>query len=285
MKYRSFNGINYKNDQFFQGSSEFVDYYDEQQSVKVRKTVDQELYMTQRLGLNFFYKLPLNKDSPETQNYILTLYFAELQYQESNARIFEVFFGNKLVIENLDIYETVGMQTAYSIDLSFQKIGQQILYKGEQINGALSKNQELIIRFKAIKSQAAIAGIMLKIGDNEIEIANNETPRNTLKVMDGFKRLSDESLKIIESEVKEKQKDLQKIHAELDDPNNRRGLKKEIKLVEFSIKLLILLSRSPFGIVLASSFFGISLIALFQLFYNDKQKITELSKTKIQKQN
>ncbi|CAD8170864.1 unnamed protein product [Paramecium octaurelia] len=286
MKYRSFNGINYKNDQFFQGSSEFVDYYDEQESVKVIQTLDQELYTTQRQGLNFFYKLPLNKDSPETQNYMLTLYFAELQYSESNARIFDVYFGNKLVIENLDIYEKVGMRTAYIIEISFQIIGLQVLYKGEQINGALSKNYEFLIRFKAIKSLAAIAGIMLKIGDNQIEIANNENPKNTLKAIDGFKKLSDESLKIIESEVKEIQKDLQKNHAnELDDPNNRRSLKKEIKLIEFSIKLLIILTRSPFGIVLASSYFGISLITLLQLFFNEKQTITERGKTKISKQN
>ncbi|CAD8077058.1 unnamed protein product [Paramecium primaurelia] len=77
MKYRSFDGINYKSDQYFKGSSEFVDYYNEQETIKVKKTVDSELYLTQRQGQHFAYQIPLNNDQPETKNYILILNFAE----------------------------------------------------------------------------------------------------------------------------------------------------------------------------------------------------------------
>ncbi|CAD8180518.1 unnamed protein product [Paramecium pentaurelia] len=281
MKYRSFDGINYKSDQYFKGSSEFVDYYNEQETIKVKKTVDQELYLTQRQGQHFVYQIPLNNDQPETKNYLLALNFAELQYQESNSRIFEVYFGNKLVIGDLDIYQKVGTRTAYIIEISFQIVGEQIIYQGEQIYGAISKNNELIIRFKAIKSKAAIAGMMLKIGDNQVEIENIYNKKNTFKAIDGFKILSDESLKIIENEVKEIQKGLNNNNAnKYDDANNRKSSKKEIKLFEFLIKLLNILIKSPFGIVLASSFLGICLITLVELFCNKKSKFKEFNKIK-----
>ncbi|CAD8077062.1 unnamed protein product [Paramecium primaurelia] len=281
MKYRSFDGINYKSDQYFKGSSEFVDYYNEQETIKVKKTVDSELYLTQRQGQHFAYQIPLNNDQPETKNYILILNFAELQYQESNARIFEVYFGNKIVIGDLDIYQQVGTRTAYIIEISFQIVGEQIIYQGEQIYGAISKNNELIIRFKAIKSKAAIAGMMLKIEDNQVEIENIQNKKNTFKAIDGFKILSDKSLKIIENGVQEIQKGLNNNNAnKYDDTNNRKSSKKEIKLFEFLINLLNILIKSPFGIVLASSFLGICLITLVELFCNKKSKFKEFNKIK-----
>lgn len=44
-----------------------------------------------------------------------------------------------------------------------------------------------------------------------------------------------------------------------------------------------ILIRAPFGIVLASSFLGICLITLFELFYNRKSKEKVVNKSKNEK--
>ncbi|CAD8085519.1 unnamed protein product [Paramecium sonneborni] len=284
MRYHSFNGIKYKSDRFFQGSSQFIDYNNKIEIIQIKETLDQDIFQTQRQGFNFFYQLPLNMNSSEIQNFILMLDFAELQYSNSNERIFEVYLGNKLIIANLDIYKEVGRETALTIEIHFQIQGQEAFYKDELLLGAINKKNELIIRLKAIKNQASIAGIILKFGgkqNNQSDVEERKIRRNPIKGIDGLKKLSDESLKIVEQEVKENQKD----RDQNEDQEDKRIQIMEIKLLEFSKRLMTLIIQTPLGILLGSSFLLICLITLWELRENRKQENKNIGNIKDIKQD
>lgn len=96
--------------------------------------------------------------------------------------------------------------------------------------------------------------------------------------MDEYKKLTDEHLKIIEQASIKIQKNIKKIDENEHDNDNNRI--QDLKLFSFSYKLLKLLIKSPFGIVLASSFLGICLITLLELFCNNKSKLIKFGNIK-----
>jgi hypothetical protein len=46
--------------------------------------------------------------------------FFQLYFKEKNQRVFHIKFGNKRVVENLDIFEKVGRFAAYDEYIEFE---------------------------------------------------------------------------------------------------------------------------------------------------------------------
>ncbi len=74
-------------------------------------TTDPVLYQTERYG-NFSYQIPLANG-----NYIVTLKFAEIYWNGTGQRIFNVSMQGTQVISNLDIYSKVGKNAAYDVQV------------------------------------------------------------------------------------------------------------------------------------------------------------------------
>lgn len=75
----------------------------------IANTTDDALYQKERYG-NFSYSIPVTNGS-----YSVTLKFAETYFSASGQRIFSVTINGQTVISNLDIYATVGKNTAYDV--------------------------------------------------------------------------------------------------------------------------------------------------------------------------
>jgi hypothetical protein len=75
-------------------------------TVAIAGTVEDALYQTERYG-NFSYSLPVPNGG-----YIVTLHFAELYWTGAGQRVFDVLVEGVLAIDNLDIWATVGANTA-----------------------------------------------------------------------------------------------------------------------------------------------------------------------------
>jgi hypothetical protein len=72
-------------------------------------TPDETLYQTQRYG-NFSYNIPLDNGS-----YNVTLKFAELYWNSSGQRVFDVSMQGQQVISNLDVFALVGKDSAHDV--------------------------------------------------------------------------------------------------------------------------------------------------------------------------
>jgi len=100
-------------------------------------TLDDVLYLKERYGSSFSYKIPLpNKE------YKVTLMFAEIFHSSAGNRVFDVFIEGVKVSPSLDIWTKVGKNAAYN--------------ETHMVN---VKDGELTISFATIKDNAKISAI------------------------------------------------------------------------------------------------------------------------------
>ena len=91
------NGNQWDADRFSQGGNLYST------AVGIDSTQDDALFQTERYGQNLAYAIPVDNG-----RYQVNLDFAEIYFNGSNQRVFDVKAENKLAIDNLDIYAESG---------------------------------------------------------------------------------------------------------------------------------------------------------------------------------
>ncbi|CAD8088962.1 unnamed protein product [Paramecium sonneborni] len=296
---RTSSGIKYMKDHHFIGTSELVDYYERAENRKIKFTDDQSLYITQRQGQNFVYTIPLGNEIPENQTYVLVLKFAELHYEESNTRVFSVFLGKKVILQNIDIFQLVGAFTAHTEYLEIVIDGGGVYYQEQPCIGALNNRNELVIGFSASQDQATIAALFLFKGpliDTDFEdkekFQERWIQRNTPRTNEEMKKQNEERVKNIEKEIKEKQSIL-KIREGFGHEIEIEEVKqpqKKMEWPEFSFQLLFILLKTPLGAVLLVGFLTVCFVTISFVFFDPygqnkiKQQYQELKNSQEFKQ-
>lgn len=87
----------YLSDQFFSDGSAFESDY------VISRTLDDELFNTERFGTFFSYSIPITNGE-----YTVELWFAETFFERAGARRFDVVGEGLLLLENFDIYQEAG---------------------------------------------------------------------------------------------------------------------------------------------------------------------------------
>ncbi|CAD8079020.1 unnamed protein product [Paramecium primaurelia] len=297
---RTSSGIKYKSDHHYIGTSEIVDYYEQAENRKIKFTDDQSLYITQRQGQSFAYTIPIGNEVPENQTYVLVLKFAELHYEESNSRVFNVLLGKKMILQNIDILQLVGSFTAHTEYIEIIIDGGAVYYQGEPCFGALNNRNELVVGFSATQDLATIAALFLFKGplkDTDYEdkqmFQERWIQRNTPKTNDEIKKQNEERIKNIEQEIKEKQNIL-KIREGFGHEIDIEEIKipqKKTEWPEFSFQLLFILLKTPLGAVLLVGFLTVCFVTISFVFFDPygqnklKQQYQEIKKQKNIKQS
>ncbi|VEP17378.1 conserved hypothetical protein [Hyella patelloides LEGE 07179] len=105
------SGNQWSADRFSQGGQLYAT------TAGIDSTRDDPLLQTERFGQNFSYAIPV-----ENGNYQVNLGFAEIYWNESNQRIFDLEIENELVIDDLDIYAEAGgkneaLEKSFSVEV------------------------------------------------------------------------------------------------------------------------------------------------------------------------
>jgi hypothetical protein len=106
-------------------------------TASIASTVDDRLYRNDRHG-TFAYQF----DVP-TGVYTVTMLFAELVHTQTGQRLFDVLIEDTPVLDNLDIYATVGHRTAMHVAFP----------------GIVVDDGQLRLEFVAVQDQATVAAI------------------------------------------------------------------------------------------------------------------------------
>jgi arabinoxylan arabinofuranohydrolase len=129
--FRSDEGVYYTADSKYAGGGTYSG------GSAISGTVDDALYVKERNGNTFSYKIPLpNKE------YKVTLMFAEIFHDSQGKRVFDVFIEGVKVSSNLDIWTKVGKNAAYN-----------------ETHVVKVSDGELNISFTTIKDNAKISAI------------------------------------------------------------------------------------------------------------------------------
>ena len=134
--YVASNGIKYVADQYFTGG-----YVDGITSGDIANTIDDTIYKTERWG-DYTYNIPVANG-----RYDVTLQFSELSFYYPGDRIFSVNCENLPIIQNLDIFKTVGASK-----VAYDKI----------ISGVQVSDWQLSLHFYASVDAASVSGIVVK---------------------------------------------------------------------------------------------------------------------------
>jgi hypothetical protein len=109
----------WKNDREYgyqDGSSRFFS-----QSLQINGTVEDDIYHSERYGLvTYNIRVP-------NGFYNLKLMLAENYYSQSNNRIFDIYVESIAVKNNLDLYNLVGINTAYELNVSNIEVKDEIM--------------------------------------------------------------------------------------------------------------------------------------------------------------
>lgn len=162
--------IEYMEDSYVEGgqSSDFGSQFD------IKNTNDQTVYQTERWSQSdIVYKLPI----PEGK-YVLVLKFSEVYFNNMNEKVFDVYIGDKKVIQNIDIFAKVGKSTAYDEFLEFEVKGDKIYVGGKLIEGGYNAEEEtmkLIFRKGQSDNPKINAIVVVKgnLGDTDYEAFKN----------------------------------------------------------------------------------------------------------------
>ena len=108
--YTAFDGTQYVDDAYFTISNSFIN----NSIPDIAGTVDDDLYTSERTTFNLTYDIPV-----ENGDYDVTLHFAEIFYGAtggtiggSGLRVQDVTIEGMLMIDDLDIFDSVGAETA-----------------------------------------------------------------------------------------------------------------------------------------------------------------------------
>ncbi len=105
--YTDVNGNLWSADQYFSGGRKYSTKAD------IAKTEDDKLYQTERWTKNLSYVIPVSNG-----DYKVTVKFAELYWDSTNKRSFDLSAEGKLVIDDLDIFTAAGGKNT-ALDKSF----------------------------------------------------------------------------------------------------------------------------------------------------------------------
>lgn len=103
---------------------------------------------------------------PKEGKYTLILKFAEMYFREPNKRVFNIKFGERTVIQGLDVVARVGPFAACDEYIEFEFKEDQILFENEVCPKAYkTKNQKLSVTLeKTDKDLPIISGLILYQG-------------------------------------------------------------------------------------------------------------------------
>ena len=127
---------------------------------------DIQIYNTGRYGNDedFTYTLPL-LETNRNGKYVLILKFSEIIYKNPMERVFDIGLGNKTIITNLDIAEEVGYFFPLNIYIKLRIKDNNLIYKGNLIDSAITSNRSLVVNFiKGKVGNPMVNGIILVKG-------------------------------------------------------------------------------------------------------------------------
>lgn len=102
--YTSTDGTDYRADAYSTGGKVFAD------GASVAGTTDDALYQTERYGSDFGYDIPLTDGA-----YAVTLRFAEIFFDQTGKRVFDVRVEGQSAVDDLDLIATAGDNVAYDV--------------------------------------------------------------------------------------------------------------------------------------------------------------------------
>ncbi len=149
--YRSDDGIYYTADSKYAGGGKYSG------GSAISGTIDDVLYIKERFGSTFSYKIPL-----PSKEYKVTLMFAEIFHDSAGKRIFDVFIEGVKVSGNLDIWSKVGKNAAYT-----------------ETHTVKINDGELNISFTTLKDNAKISAI--KVTEAVTTTGMNDRPSTSPK--------------------------------------------------------------------------------------------------------
>jgi len=129
--FKSADGVNFSKDKDYSGGGTFASNKD------ISGTTDDVLYHTERFGNNFSYNIDL-----QNGEYEVTIMFAEIFFNTSGQRIFNVSMEGTEVSGNLDIVSKAGAASAY-----------------EETHTVTVNDGKLNISFNAVKDNAKVSAI------------------------------------------------------------------------------------------------------------------------------
>lgn len=151
--------VQYLEDSYVEGgqSSDFGSQFE------IKNTDDQLAYQTERWSeTDITYTLPV----PEGK-YSLVLKFSEVYFNSSNEKVFDIFFGNKKIIANLDIFSKVGKSTALDEFVEFEIKANKLYYQGKIADAAYDNGNVKLIFKKGERDNPKVNAILIVKGGLE----------------------------------------------------------------------------------------------------------------------
>ena len=102
-KYKDSKGNTWENDKYYFGVQSYF-----HRKTKVPGLNDQEIWMSERYGPAFSYRIPL----PEKAIYVVALHMGEIFWDKAGERVFDVYIEDQKVISALDLIASVGKDVA-----------------------------------------------------------------------------------------------------------------------------------------------------------------------------
>jgi len=166
--YKSLSGFVYQPDREFSENTRTADYREseETRNINIKYTNDQNVYLTERhADWTFFYEIPLDKPGV----YVLILKFAEMYFDESNHRIFNILFGDTTVVQGLDIFAKAGKYAAYDEYIEFELNNDVVFFRGQPCSNAYKfLSKRLVVGFEKTEyDNPKVDGILLFEGSLE----------------------------------------------------------------------------------------------------------------------
>jgi len=160
--YTSSAGFRYQGDTYFEQGTRIADYQIQPKYANqdIKYTSDDIIYKSERISDDSFaYYLPI--DQPGT--YVLIFQFVELTIDRTGARLFNIKFGDKKIVDSLDIYHKVGRFTAYEEYIEFELKDDEIFYQENVCSNAYKfKDKTLVLEFeKTDQGLPKVNGIIL----------------------------------------------------------------------------------------------------------------------------
>lgn len=113
----------------------------------IKYTNDPAIYKTERHSYNtFHYYVPL--EGNEDGKYVLILKFCEMYFDKPGKRVFNIKFGDHVVVKDMDIVAKSGKFTAHDEYIEFDFKRGDILIKGKSIGHTAYKNGKLVVEFE-----------------------------------------------------------------------------------------------------------------------------------------
>ncbi|EGR27941.1 pyridine nucleotide-disulfide oxidoreductase family protein, putative [Ichthyophthirius multifiliis] len=154
----STQGFVFQKDQGFDEDTNAVEYSGSSTNQIIKYAKEQYVYMTERHGYQSFnYQLNIEEEG----TYVLILKFCEMYFDKKGKRVFNIKFGDKTVIQSLDIFAKVGKYVAHDEYVEFRYKNQKIFFKNQNCNNAFIDGKLLITFEKTDKDNPFIHGLVL----------------------------------------------------------------------------------------------------------------------------